>query len=178
MKNDTCCYMIRKVICRHKVQPPKKSNPDEDILKMIIVSPGSSDALEELKTYVIQSNESTKFSINDMNSITGFHIQTRNHNIFSIEAGRRQIETIWRLEMVLKLREFSYIFYDTSFVANKRLYGNLDMRFSRIILNFGLDEALQNALLYCQSAISKDVTSTFIKLKEYTKRTDMKAMAG
>ena len=167
------------VVFSHEIKPnlsEKKS--DEIFLKMILVSPGPSDSLEELKRFVIESNEETKFNLSNFDTITGFHIQTRDSNIFSIEAGRRKIKKIWSLEILDKLKDFCFIFYDSSFVSTKRIYPNLDLRFSRIILNFGIDQTLKNALLYCQSAISKNVTSTFIKLNEYTKRTDIKAMAG
>lgn len=69
---------------------------------------------------MIDSNEATKFDLKNNSTITGFHTQTKGQVIFSVEAGVEKVEKMWNLDFVRKLKEYSLVFFDSSYFFNQR----------------------------------------------------------
>ena len=70
------------------------------------------------------------------------------------------------------------VHYDSSVTFSTRRYSSLDVRFSRIILNFPIGQALSSSKIYCQSVVSRQVTNALIKIDNYGRIKSIRDFSG
>ena len=108
---------------------------------------------------------------------SGFHVHCANSHYLTVEGPTSSIiEKIWSVPRPASGN--TKVLYDSSMLFSSRQYGALDKNFSRIRLNFDLEETLQNGLCHCQSFLPKVVLSAFIKLSLYTKAPSLEHLYG
>ena len=116
---------------------------------VIIVSHDHTGLIEQLKRRVVESNHRFGFDPSNRNTFTGFHIETRRGpTIFVVE-----VDSVTLAAWMGKLGELMTtssvrVHYDSSVVFSHRRYEQLDARFTRIILNFPIEQAKGSNLNY------------------------------
>ena len=115
-------YLSSRTEIQLKIKIHRPIKPlDLDFLTMIMVVPGSySEDLENFKSVILRNNQDANFHVENENSITGFHIQTRDQQFLSIESSRENILKLWESDLVQILSSFSFIFFDSSVSMSQR----------------------------------------------------------
>ena len=148
---------------------------------IIIVSFDNLGSVDELKREVVRVNNRNNFNVSNSETVTGFHIETRNGpSILVLEAGLKTLQKWHQSEHIGSLITSPNIkvFFDSDLIVSNRRYGTLDVRFSRIILNFPISDALSNSKVYCKSTVSQLVTNALIKVDFYSKLASLKQFSG
>jgi len=131
---------------------------------IIVISRGESSYLNDVKNIAVAYNNGLAQGSDGFAS--GFHVHCANSHYLTVEGPTSSIiEQIWNVPR--PATDNIKVLYDSSMLFSTRQYNTLDRNFSRIRLNFDLEETLQNGLCHCQSFLPKVVLSAFIKLSLY-----------
>ena len=134
-----------------------------------------------MKREVVRVNNKLNFNVSNPETVTGFHIETRNGpSILVLEAGLKTVKKWNKSEHIgsLVTSPNVNVYFDSELLVSDRRYGTLDVRFSRIILNFPISDALSNSKVYCKSTVSQVVTNALIKVDFYSKLVSLKQFSG
>ena len=148
---------------------------------IIVVSYDHLGSVDALKREIVRVNNQLSFNVSNTETVTGFHIETRNGpSILVLEAGLKTLHKWHKSEHIGSLVTLpnAKVFFDSELIISDRRYGTLDVRFSRIILNFPISDALSNSKVYCKSTVSQLVTNALIKVDFYSKLASLKQFSG
>jgi hypothetical protein len=139
-----------------------------------VIANDESNYLQTVKEKVIDfnngllNNSDTDEEIALATMASGFHIHCANYHFLTVEGPVTGIiAELW--EIPRPNDGCTMVLYDSSMVFSTRQYDSLDRNFSRIRLNFDLEQTLQNGLIHCQSFLPRLVLIALIKLSVYKK---------